>query len=481
VTAASNLRSVWDRVSRLDLAALLLALAGGLAYLLEVEGTIFNYLKFVALLAALYLLYRLLAWGRSRLLWSLRNRLIVAGLFIALVPVLLLALLAVRSAGILYSQLASYLLYEDVQRRKDMLTDIAEHIAAAHGTLPASVGEAEWERIVARQSHSVHDRELPGLTIEFSSDASLLRKIASNRQIFAGLLQQGESLSIISIRAIQESRGLRIATLRVPVTSDFLATIAPDLGAIQLNLMRRYSGGPRQGVLYTTDGGGQYETILRLPARNRSLQPALLWIDSPVDVVSRLDSTYVGTDGTVDPVHPVLAVFNARPSQLSSRMFSSLGELRNTYLIAFVLIVIAFFVIWAAALVTGLALTRQITKAIDELYRATQYVQAGDLSHRVRIERRDQLGVLGESFNLMTGSISGLIEEQKQRQRLENEISIAREVQDLCQGCLGSNSRPSAKPRALSVAITMTSFSSAPRTWPSPSPIFRGREFLPRS
>jgi phosphoserine phosphatase RsbU/P len=430
VAAASNLRSAWDRISRLDLAALLMAIAGGLAYVFDLEGGISNYLKFVALLAALYILYRLLAWGRNRLLWSLRNRLIVAGLFIALVPVLLLVLLAVRSASILYSQLASYLLYEDVQRRKDMLSDIAEHIAAAHGSLPASVSEADSERILAAQSHSVHDRELPGLTIEFSSDPSLLRKVAPNRQSFAGLLQLGESLSIVSIRAMQESRGVRIATLRVPVTSEFLATIAPDLGAIQLNLMRRYAGGPRQGVLYTTDGGGQYETTRRIPARNRLLQPALLWIDSPVDVVSRLDSTYVGPDGSVDPVHPVLAVFNARPSQLSSRMFSSLGELRNTYLIAFVLIVIAFFVIWAAALVTGLALTRQITKAIDELYRATQYVQAGDLSHRVRIERRDQLGVLGESFNLMTGSISGLIEEQKQRQRLENEISIAREVQD---------------------------------------------------
>ena len=427
---ASNLHSAWDRISRIDIAALLLALTGGLAYLFELQGSISNYLKFVGLLAALYVLYRGLAWGRSRLLWSLRNRLIVAGLFIALVPVLLLVLLAVRSAGILYSQLASYLLYEDVQRRKDMLNDIAEHIAAAHGTLPASVGEVESERILAAQAHLVHDRELPGLTIEFSSDPSLLTKIASNRKFFAGLLQQGDSLSIVSIRAMQEPRGVRIATLRVPVTSDFLATIAPDLGAIQLNLMRHYAGGPRHGVLYTTDGGGQYETTLRLPAHNRSLQPALLWIDSAVNVVSRLDSTYVGLDGTVDPVHPVLAVFNARPSQLSSRMFSSLGELRNTYLIAFVLILIAFFVIESAALATGLVLTRQITKAVDELYRATQYVQAGDLSHRVRIERRDQLGVLGESFNLMTGSISGLIEEQKQRQRLENEISIAREVQD---------------------------------------------------
>ncbi len=218
---AANLRSAWNRISRIDLAALLLAVAGGLAYLFEVQGKISDYLKFVGLLAALYLLYRVLAWGRNRLLWSLRNRLIVAGLFIALVPVLLLVLLAVRSAGILYSQLASYLLYEDVQRRKDMLTDIAEHIAAAHGTLPAGVSEAESERILAAQSHFVHDRELPGLSIDFSGDPSLLHKIAPKRQIFAGLLQQGDSLSIVSIRAMQETRGLRIATLRVPVTPEF--------------------------------------------------------------------------------------------------------------------------------------------------------------------------------------------------------------------------------------------------------------------
>ena len=432
MTVTSNFRTVWERISRIDLVAALLVLAGGLAYLFAAGGTLFNYLKFIALLAALYLLYRLLAWGRNRLLWSLRNRLIVAGLFIAVVPVLLLIILAVRSAGILYSQLASYLLYEDVQRRKDMLADIAEHIAAAHGTLPRGVTEAESERILAAQSHSVHDRELPGMSIEFSSDPTLLRNIVHRGQYFAGLLQNEQSpyLWLVSMRAMQEPRGERLVTLRVPIKPEFLTTIAPDLGAIQFNLMQPYRGGPRRGVLYTTNNV-QYETTHRIVAENRSLQPPLLWIDSAVDVVSRLDSVYVGPDGAVDPVvRPVLAVFNARPSQLSGRMFSSLGELRDTYLIAFVLILIAFLLIWAGAFITGIVLTRQITKAIDELYRATQYVQAGDLSHRVRIERRDQLGVLGESFNLMTGSISGLIEEQKQRQRLENEISIAREVQD---------------------------------------------------
>jgi sigma-B regulation protein RsbU (phosphoserine phosphatase) len=422
-----NLRKLWRRLSRPDLAAIVLFLAGGVAYLMDLSGSAFNFLKFFAVLAGIYLLFRLVAWGRNRLLWSLRNRLIVAGLFIAVVPVFLLLLLAARSAGILYSQLASYLLYEDIQRRKDMLADIAAHIAAAHSTLPRGISEAESERVLAAQSHSVHDRELPGLTIQFSNDSTLLR----NRQIFAGLVQQDKKpfLSIVSMRAMQEAKGVRFVTLRVPVDEVFLASIAPDLGAIQLNLMRRYAGGAHRGVLYTTNEV-QYETTDRIVARNRFLQPALLWIDSPVDVVSRLDSTYVGPDGAVELTHPVLAVFNARPSQLSSRMFGSLGELRDTYLIAFVLILIAFVVIWAGAFITGIMLTRQITKAIDDLYKATQDVKRGDLSHRVRIERRDQLGVLGESFNDMIGSVSTLIQEQQQRQRLENEISIAREVQD---------------------------------------------------
>jgi sigma-B regulation protein RsbU (phosphoserine phosphatase) len=149
-----------------------------------------------------------------------------------------------------------------------------------------------------------------------------------------------------------------------------------------------------------------------------------------VDVVSRFDSIYVADDGSVDHLRPVLAVFNARPSRLNALIFASLGELRETYLAVFILILIAFLIIEAAALATGVVLTRQITRAINDLYLATRFVQAGDLSHRVRIERRDQLGDLGVSFNLMTSSISGLIEEQAQRHLLESEISIAREVQE---------------------------------------------------
>jgi sigma-B regulation protein RsbU (phosphoserine phosphatase) len=422
-------------------AALVVLLAGVTASAVNLHNGILSFVKFLAILSGFYLVFRVIGWGRSRLLWSLRNRLIVAYLFIAVVPILLIMTFVLLAGRFLYSQLGAYLLYEDLHRRIELITDISEHIAAAHDFVPRGISEEESERVLAAQSKAVHDVELPGLSIEFSSDASLLHHVAGPQGIaFAGLLQQDAAapgdpskkydLSLVSLRDLKATSGTRIVRLRVPVTQVFLATVAPDLGAIQLNLTEPYNGGTPRGVIYTTPGA-QYETDKPIIASNRTLQPAAFWLEPSVNVVSRLeDAVFVARDGTVGRPRPVFAVFSARPSSLSGRMFSTLGELRDTYLILFAVLGTFFVLIWIAAFITGVVLTRQITKAVADLYDATQYVQTGDLTHRVRIERRDQLGVLAESFNLMTGSISGLIEEQKKRQRLENEISIAREVQN---------------------------------------------------
>jgi phosphoserine phosphatase RsbU/P len=418
------------RLSRIDLLAILLILAGTICAILDLGGGIASFLRFFAILAGVYALFRLVGWWRTKLLWSLRNRLIVAYVFIAVVPILLLLTLVILAGQILYSQLGAYLFYEDIQRRTAMMADIAEHIAAAHGTLPGGVSEEESERILAAQSYAVHDRELPGLSIEFSNDATLLRKLAGpGKNAYAGLVEEGDKLYVMSLRAMAEPKGIRVVTLRLAVTPEFLASIAPDLGAIQLNLTRRFEGGPRTGILYTS-GGAQYETTGRILAKNRGLQPPAFWVDPVVTGLSRLEAVYVGAEGKVDPLRPVLVTFNARPSRLNRRIFSSLGELSDLYAVGFIVLIFIFLAIEIAALITGIVLTRRITKAVNDLYNATQYVKTGDWTHRVRVERRDQLGVLGESFNEMTGSISRLLEEQKKKQRLENELSIASEVQN---------------------------------------------------
>src|ERR1700724_2610482 len=139
-------------LSRPDLIALLLALARGLAVVVEAEGRISSFVQYLAILSAIYLCFRLISWWRSRLLWSLRNRLIVAYLFIAVVPILLIMTFVLLAGRFLYSQLGAYLLYEDLHRRIEMITDISQHIAAAHDVLPVGVSVEESERVLASQS-----------------------------------------------------------------------------------------------------------------------------------------------------------------------------------------------------------------------------------------------------------------------------------------------------------------------------------------
>ena len=425
----ANLKEVWSRLTWPDLISAAVATAGLLASIFDLRGGLFSFLKYLAVVASVYLLVRLIGWWRNRLLWSLRNRLIVAYLFIAFVPILLIVALVLLAGRILYSQMGAYLLHEDIHNRIEMVADISEHIAIAHETLPAGITMQESERILAAQSHAVHDRELPGLEISFSGETALLNRIASGKKSYAGLLQRGDTLSLTSLRVIPDRKGERLVTLRVPVTPDFLSTVAPDLGAIQLNLMERYTGGALQGVIYPS-GDEQYRVAKPIVAQNRVLQQAMFWIDPPVSIVSSLDSVFTARDGRVELHRPVLAVFNARPSRLTLRIFTSLGELRDSYLLLLILVGIVFLFIEVAAFVTGFVLTRRITRAVADLYGAMQYVQKGDFSHRVQIEHNDQLGELAESFNKMTASVGELIEVENKRRRLENEISIAREVQN---------------------------------------------------
>src|SRR6266446_2289167 len=173
----ATLKEVWNHVSWLDILSTLVVITGLLLQLLNFSAGPSSFLKYLAVLAAVYLLVRFIGWWRSRLLWSLRNRLIVAYLFIAFVPILLILTLVFLAGRILYSQLGAYLLHEDIQQRIDVIADISEHIAVAHQTLPLGITEEESERILASQSHAVHDRDLPGLDISFGSYTSLLRKI----------------------------------------------------------------------------------------------------------------------------------------------------------------------------------------------------------------------------------------------------------------------------------------------------------------
>src|ERR1700720_2486885 len=219
---SSSLKMFWRRLSGFDIVALVIFALGVVVTVAELNGSAVSFLKFLAVLCLFYLLFRMIGWWRSRLLWSLRNRLIVAYLFIALVPILLIVTLVTLAGRILYSQLGAYLLYEDIQVRINSLADMAEHIAAAHGPATRGSSQVGLESTLAAKSKAVHDRELPELSITFSDDQTLLLRVAKGADSFAGLLleesRKKDLLSLVSLRAIHGKDHVRVVQLRVPVT-----------------------------------------------------------------------------------------------------------------------------------------------------------------------------------------------------------------------------------------------------------------------
>src|SRR4030095_13892903 len=116
---------------------------------------------------------------------------------------------------------------------------------------------------------------------------------------------------------------------------------------------------------------------------------------------------------------------------LSGPSFAPLDNYNLGQIFLLLLAVIAglFLIIQAVALLMGLSLARSITGSVHELFAGTERVRRGDFVHKIAIRSRDQLGELAGSFNSMTASIEGLLREKAEKERLEQELRIARSIQ----------------------------------------------------
>jgi sigma-B regulation protein RsbU (phosphoserine phosphatase) len=124
-------------------------------------------------------------------------------------------------------------------------------------------------------------------------------------------------------------------------------------------------------------------------------------------------------------------VVGSRASMLYDVLFGTLGTKAGIFIQALLGIAVFLGLIELVALFIGVRLTRSMTKSVAELYAGTQHVNQGDFTHRIQIRTRDQMASLEQSFNSMSASLSKLMAEQKEKQRLESELAIAHEVQTL--------------------------------------------------
>ena len=92
-------------------------------------------------------------------------------------------------------------------------------------------------------------------------------------------------------------------------------------------------------------------------------------------------------------------------------------------------LVVLFGTFIILSLFIGIRMIRVVTRSINQLTRGTQRIRNGDFSFRIRTHSGDQLQYLAESFNEMAAGIDRLLIDEKEKQRLEEELRIARSIQ----------------------------------------------------
>jgi sigma-B regulation protein RsbU (phosphoserine phosphatase) len=417
-------------LDRIAFAVFILYIAGRVARAFGAVSRLSTFLGFLAFAAVVYSVVRLVPWVRTRLLWSLRNRLIVAYLFMAVVPVVLLLSMIGIATYLFYLQLGAHLLNDAVQARTSVIDTDADTIAgaiereASHTSAP--VGADVLARPIIAGLVADEQTEWPGLTVSLNRGQPLLATTDGKR--FARMVAYQDRLSFVAAQRRAVPAGPFTVLVIAPLTSDILDNFPQELGPIQMVLMRPAEPGAPRGFSLEIEGK-PYVPGEQVASSKRSLPANRSWLDPHLQGGSTFDVFHIEEQGKDAPMAPVLTSFWLRPVMVNQGLFNSMGALGPYLVAALAAAGLIFLILEVGALATGTILTRTITRSVGDLYDATLHVRRADFSHRVRVLNRDQLGSLGESFNEMTSSISELIEGQRERQRLENEVEIAREVQ----------------------------------------------------
>jgi sigma-B regulation protein RsbU (phosphoserine phosphatase) len=397
---------------------------GGLCLLLWIAAAggakVGGWAAFTTVVFVFLTLVLLCRWGYRPLMWRLRNRLIVTYLFIGVMPILLLLLMGGLASYLFAGQFATYVAISDLHSELQHLQAANDSLAAQLFPLEAS---GKLNEQIAGEFTRASDERFPQRTVTvwrgdqgfvLSTGGELLPAQPAKVPAFISGDFTGfvVDAGVLHLRAIKLQRvGHRLLALisDIPITPMLLQLTAARLGAVSFLPISAGGDNPHNQV----DAG-------QIPPRAHSF-----------DGIRRFGTLFDVVDWQTGKKEVSAIGVITRPSMLYATLFATMGDralLGRDILLAFA---VFFAVIEFVALFIGVRLSRSMTASVAELYRATEHVNQGDLSHRIELHGRDQMAALSHSFNSMTGSLARLIEEQKEKQRLENELSIAYEVQEL--------------------------------------------------
>ena len=398
--------------------------------------------RFVTIVLLLGLLLR---WIRQRLMWSVRRRLFVTYFFIGVIPIVLLLLMALIVGYLFAGQFATFVAVSEIRKELDTMA-AANQLVSEQMTAGAGAPDKRARDLVGKG-------EAAGVAMSVWLDGKLLAaQPGAPAQLPAWVKDpektiavEGDKLFLLAITTRATPAGRLAVLSRKDLKDEAAAHLARSLGTFNAwtpdfttddpnwDVDQKKSGSEAKGPKLSlsanrpkaqiTDRKGNQRgptvTAGALPPATRTLDNEILY-GTPYEMVEwesgkRSNGLFGG---------------RTRYSVLYPQLFANMSTSATLVLTALSAAAIAFGIIELIAFGIGAGLTRTMTRSIANLYEATQHIKRADFAHRIEVRGNDQLAELQGSFNAMTEDIQRLILEQKEKERLQNELAIAQEVQD---------------------------------------------------
>ena len=420
-----------------------------------------GWVVFLGFLATILFLVLAFRWIRRRILWRLRNRLIVTYVFIGVIPAILLIAMAVITLYGLAGQFAVFVVTSEIHSQLRSLEAVNSAIgnelaarlergqpASAESLAGLRKRDPAWAR---RQTCAWRGDKPLELCEEFEGRSLVYPNFVKDK--FREIVKAHGALYLRVGSSIEVGSNKLTVVTSEPFDRQLVGKIAANLGEITLltrGLQDDNSPTPAKSAASdenanppvqakTETRGFRIDTANKNPTLQADQEElhTLFTVGTVPAPSGAFDREVVfGTPLTImdwktgEPQEfGAILQITTRPAVLYGHLFAALGEFVRGVAYILVGVGIFFAIIELVALFIGTRMTRTVTAAVAQLHAATQHIDRGDFSHRIPVKSHDQLADLALSFNSMTASIEKLILEQKEKQRLENELVIAQEVQ----------------------------------------------------
>jgi len=394
-----------------------------------------------------------LRWFRRRFMWRLRNRLIVTYTFIGVIPLVLVLMMALIAGYLFAGQFATFLATSDLNSELRTLEAANSAMATELATVARVRGSPTSKDLLASQEFRPDEHMKTAEVVAwyhppqqtktgFAGGPGRGQRIVlyapGGRNVgelpawlkddFQGIVRDEARLYLRAVNTVSANGATLTVLSSMPVDGALLERIAGDIGEVTIYPGRRIRSraiGDRAPEISVDSGDEPKEEARTRRISGGSLPPRGRRLDREVTFFAPLATVDWKTGETVRI--PLRAT--TRLSLLYARLFQTMVEFGGAIWTLLIVLALVFAIIELIALIVGLGLTRTMTRSVAELYGATQHINRGDLKHRITVTTQDQLAALESSFNSMSESLEQLIAEQKEKQRLENELAIAQEVQ----------------------------------------------------